>query len=348
MKRSIQIITKTISITLLFVILFSLSSCALPWEEERNRVFEEICTIEKCSDYAIITSRGYVSSAEEIDFASIVRKKVLDDGHKIKNDKSCTFHRFDGLVVFSYLYKSEKRFLGINNSNNRWAVGTISLNDFSIEIHYLKNKYEDILVSHLSQTHLCLSVRDEDAKKETDEYGNEIIRFDYITLDRSNEELKFREDYQSTLEIMGEQIEDYKNPDTFVCNGKTYKIDNNSKYSVILDENSEEVAKLNGSVKPSCSSFEYSDVLLISPKLQEINQILGEGSKEIIARFFTNGEDLFVGFVTDMSMFGIMCNLTCPVIFKTDLNFDSFEYVGCVHPNYLSDFYYIVEVEKIN
>ena len=69
---------------------------------------------------------------------------------------------------------------------------------------------------------------------------------------------------------------------------------------------------------------------------------------EIVARFFTNGEDLFVGFVTEMSMFGVMCNLTCPVIFKTDLNFESFEYIGCASQNFMTDFYSTVQIDKIN
>ncbi len=350
MKRSGRIRSFILSVALLLALLLSLSSCTMPWEAERNRVFEEINEMEKSPDYAILTSRGYVSAAEEIDFTDIVRSKVLEDGRKIKGDNTCGFYRLEDVVVFSYLYKSQKRFFGINDSNNYWAVGTISLDDFSIEIHYLENRYEHMNVRELSQTHICLALVDENVKRETDENGNEIIRPDYATLNRSTDELTCVDDYQAALDVIGEIVEDYANPDTFVSDGKTYTIRNNSKYSVIWAENGEEIiAELNGSVKPLCASFEYADVLLISPELQEINRILGEGSEnEIIARFFTNGEELFVGFVTEIGMFGNMCNLTCPVIFKTDLNFDSFEYVGCVSSNYQTNFYYRVEIEKVN
>lgn len=341
MKKLTKSTKKLLSITLFFVMLFSLFSCSLPWEEERNRIFEEIDKIGKSSDYAIVTSRRYVSATEEIDFADIVREKVLEDGHKIKNDKSCKFYKWNGLAVFSYLYKSEKRFWGINNSNNCWAVGTISLDDFSIEIHYLKNKYEYTSIINLSQTHLCFKVRDENAKKETDQYGNEIIEYDYTTLNRVNEELHYWEDSKSALEVIGEPVEGYKNPNTFVYNGKTYTISG----TIIRDEKGETFATLNGLHAP----FEYSDVLLVSSELQEINKILGEGDEYCITSyFFTNGEDLFVGFVTEMTKFGVMCNLTCPVIFKTNLDFDSFEYIGCVSQDYMNNFYEQVEVRKIN
>lgn len=36
-----------LSIALLFSVAFSFTSCTLPWEEERDRVFEEIDKIEK-------------------------------------------------------------------------------------------------------------------------------------------------------------------------------------------------------------------------------------------------------------------------------------------------------------
>lgn len=52
--------------------------------------------------------------------------------------------------------------------------------------------------------------------------------------------------------------------------------------------------------------------------------------------------------VTEMSMFGVMCNLTCPVIFKTDLNFESFEYIGCVSQSFMTDFYSTVQIDKIS
>ena len=339
-----------LSIALLFSVAFSFTSCTPPWEEERDRVFEEIDKIEKSSDYAIITEREYVTATEKIVFEDLVKNKISKDGHKIKKEKSGTFERCGDFIVFSLNYKSGNRFWGINDSNNHWAVGIISLDDFSIEIHYLKNKYERLSPSFPSNTHLSFNALDEDKKstKDKDTYSDKD--YERIVIERSNGEITILEGLGfSAAEMIGEPFESYKTPNSFVWNGESFTITNNSKYSIIWNENEEEVAELNGSVKPLCASFEYSDILQISSELQEINAILGEGSEnEIVARFFTNGEDLFVGFVTEMSMFGVMCNLTCSVIFKTDLNFESFEYIGCASQNFMTDFYSTVQIDKIN
>ncbi len=315
-------------------------------------MFEEIDKLERNSDYAIITRREYVTATEKIVFEDLVKDKISNDGHKIKKEKSCWFQRFGDFIVFSLNYKSGKRFWGINDSNNHWAVGIISLDDFSIEIHYLKNKYESVTPSFPSNTHLSFNALDEDKEstKDKDTYSDKD--YECIIINRSNEEITILDGLRFHVpEMIGEPIESesYRNPQSFVWNGETFTITNNSKYSIIWNENEEEVAELNGSVKPLCASFEYSDILQISPELQEINAILGEGSEnEIVARFFTNGEDLFVGFVTEMSMFGVMCHLTCPVIFKTDLNFERFEYIGCVSQSFMTDFYSTVQIDKIN
>ncbi|MBR2970998.1 MAG: hypothetical protein IKC48_04295 [Clostridia bacterium] len=339
-----------LSATLLFSVMFSFTSCTFPWEEERDRVFEEIDKLERHSDYAIITDREYVTASEKIVFEDLVKNKISKDGHKIKTEKFGTFQRFSDFIVFSLNYKSGKRFWGINDSNNHWAVGIISLDDFSIEIHYLKNKYERVSPSFPSNTHLSFDMldKDKDSTKNKDTYSDKD--YERMVIERSNGEITILEGLGfSAAEMIGEPFESYKTPNSFVWNGKTFTITNHTKYSSIWNENGEQVAELNGSVKPLCASFEYSDILQVSTELQQINTILGEGSEnEIAARFFTNGEDLFVGFVTDMSMFGVMCNLTCPVIFKTDLNFESFEYIGCVSQSFMTDFDSTVQINKIN
>lgn len=333
-----------LSIILLFAMASSFSSCTLPWEKERARVFEEIDKIEKSSEYAIITTRRYVTATEKIVFEDIIKDKISEDGHKIKSEKAIRFKRFGDLIVFTFEYKSQKRFWGLNDANNYWAVGAISLEDFSIEIHYLKNKYEELHPEASSNTHLCFGGKDNDAKKDTNQNGNEIINLEFVTINRSSGKIKVHTDYQFVESEIGEKTEAYVNPKTFVLGGEIYTINNGVE---IWNEDKQIVANINASRKPV--TFKYSDILKVSPELQQVNTILGEVSDyKIAAYFFTNGEDLFVGFVTDFSMFGAECNLTCPVIFKTNLNFDSFEYVGCVSGNYTTDFYKIVQIEKIN
>ena len=345
MKNSIGMVSKIISITLIFAVLFSLSSCTRI--KERKRIYENINKIEKSSDYAITTNRSRIFATKQIDFIDIIREKISTDGRKIKNDRSAGFTRFDNRIAFSYRYRSESRVLGINNSNNYWAVGTISLDNYAVEIHYLQNKYEKMYLYALSQTYFGLAAEDTDYKKKN-ENGNIIIKHDFFTLDRADGKLTQVDSQEKLLESIGTPLENYKNPDAFVCDGETYKISNGSDSSTIWDENSNRIVGINDNGYSAIESFDYSDVLAVSPELQEINRILGEGHEnDIKGHFFTNGEDLFVGFVTETSLFGTVCNLTCPVIFKTDLSFDSFEYIGCVHPDFMTEFFNNVEIEKI-
>ena len=362
-----KLLSLLLSIILLFGVVFSFTSCIFP--EEAKRVFNEIDKIEKHSDYAIITRREYITATEKIVFEDIVRNKISKDGHKINQEKFGSFQRFGDFIVFSLNYKSGKRFWGINDSNNYWAIGIISLDDFLIEIHYLKNKYEQLTPSFTSNTHLSFDAFDEDKEStknkntyrnkdyewvintfDEDEESTKYEDYECIIINRSNEEITILNGMQlSPPEIIGNPIESYRNPNSFAWNGETYTISNGSSNSVIRNEKKELVAELDCSVEPLSASFGYSDILQISPELQEINDILGEGSEdEIEAHFFTNGEDLFVGFVTERSMFGAECYLIYPVIFKTDLNFDSFEYIGCVSDSYLYNFYSTVQIDKIN
>ena len=202
----------------------------------------------------------------------------------------------------------------------------------------MTNKYE-LMYAWLSETQFLIRVYDEDAKKQYNENGNEIINCDYYLLNRKDGEIEFFDDSDAYKKIAGEEIEHYANPTTFVYKGEQYTIFNGSN---IYNEKG-------GFVIGSDDLFNYSDVLMFSPELQEVNKILGEGNEYAIdSYFFTNGEDLFIGFVSEEDMFGYSCDLTCPVIFKTDLNLNSFEYIGCVSSKYTDDFYSRIEVKKID
>ena len=338
MKKLIALTAKLSTIVLFVAILLSLASCIMPFEAERQRIFKEIDKIEKSSNYAILSDERYVTQNEEIYFEKIIKERIQNDGHKTEDE--CKFHfcRYRDVITFTCLYNRENRFFGLNNSNNHYAFGTIAAKDFSIEIHYMTNKYE-LMYAWLSETQFLIRVYDEDAKKQYNENGNEIINCDYYLLNRKDGEIEFFDDYDAYKKIAGEEIEHYANPTTFVYKGEQYTIFNGSN---IYNEKG-------GFVIGSDDLFNYSDVLMFSPELQEVNKILGEGNEYAIdSYFFTNGEDLFIGFVSEEDMFGYSCDLTCPVIFKTDLNLNSFEYIGCVSSKYTDDFYSRIEVKKID
>lgn len=342
---------KKILLFLIVAISIVLSSCkfADAIEEVRRLKYEDINKIEKSSDYALIMNQRYISSTEEIDFANMIKEKVLNEKHKIEEDNFCGLKFYGDLVSFVYQYYSKNRFFGLNDLNNYWAVGTISLDDYSIEIHYIKSKYEKISILNLSKTHFCLSGVDENAKGETDQNGKEIIKYDYFILDRSNEKWLEFDDYSKALEAIGEEIEEYKNPDTFLYNGKTYTVKSSTEpnHSIVYDENGEKVVSLSDKFESFCDLFDNPDIVLNNKELKKICEIIGDNTvNNIEGLLFTNGEDLFVGFQTSMGMFGPACSLIGPVIFKTTLDFDSFEYIGCANKDY-RDFYSKVKIEKI-
>ncbi len=335
------------AVTLFFAV--SCDSCTFPWEERREQIYREIDQIERSADYAIVTDESYRSQKEEIQFKDIVDEKIEKDGYKIKSDGYFNACRYGDFIAFVRLYHSGNRFFGLNDYNQHYAVGVIPLEDFSAEIYYLTNRYEKMYAS-LTETHLLLTVKDEDAKKKYNENGDEILSFDYYSLERGTGKIKFFDDKASAREVTGEEAARYQNPTVFSWKDERFTIDNQTKYSFIYNEEKELVAMSNGSYAfDDAFLLEYVDVLSVSSELQTVNGILGEGNEYAIdVYFFTDGEDLFVGFVTDIGMFGIECNLTCPVLFKTNLDFDRFEFIGCVSGRYMNDFYHCVEIKKIN
>ena len=333
-KRKIKKLSALLLLLALLINLaFSLTSC--DWRAERDRIFAEVDKIEKHSDYAIITDYEYITSTEKIAFKDLVKNRIVNDGRTIEASYG-SFDRVGDFIVFSLRYKTEKRFWGINDSNNYWAVGVISLDDFSIEIYYLKNNCEEISPSFASYTHLCFDALDTDKESEKKE------DYECIIIDRVFDKVTTIKGKQSTPpEIIGAPIKDYENPHKFVWNGEAFSVGR----STIRNEKGEIIAELD---PYDVSSFTYSDILEISPELRKVNDILGEGKEDDIqAFFFTNGEELFVGFVTKTTMFGAECNLVVPVIFKTNLDFDSFEYIGCAKSSSLWNFYDKVQIKKI-
>lgn len=347
MRRIGKIGLLVLAVMLFFAV--SCDSCTFPAEERRAQIYREINQIERSADYAIVTDESYRSQKEEIQFKDIVDEKIKKDGYQIKSDGYFNSCRYGDFVTFVRLYQSENRFFGLNDWNQRYAVGVIRLEDFSVEIYYLTNRYEKMYAS-LTATHLLLAAKDEDAKKKVNENGDEILNFDYYSFDRGTGEIKFFDDKTSALAVTGEEMPRYQNPTAFSWKGERFTVDNQTKYSYIYNEKKELVAMSNGQYAfDDAFLLKYVDVLSVSPELQTVNGILGEGREYAIdAYFFTDGEDLFVGFVTDIGMFGIECNLTCPVLFKTNLDFDRFEFIGCVGGRYMNEFYHCVEIKKID
>ena len=154
-----------------------------------------------------------------------------------------------------------------------------------------------------------------------------------VEIDRKTKEVKICNSYDSAINYCGEVIEYYSNPNIYIEEGIQYEV---SSGSITYADDIYLV--------PECSYLVEE-----SEELKQIIEILG-GQKEMYTlegNFFTNGEELFIGFISDVGMFGYESDLRFPIIFKCSINSDIFEYVGCVFYKDVH-FYEDLEVIKLN
>jgi hypothetical protein len=110
------------------------------------------------------------------------------------------------------------------------------------------------------------------------------------------------------------------NYSTYTENGTVYKVSANTL------TNEEENGLINA------PSFGY--VLDRSETLQEIKAIVGINSNDVYSCFVTNGTELFLCFWSN-TLFGYEPDLPA-VVFRCDMSFESFEYVGMMYRSYHS------------
>ena len=315
----IKIIKRLLMLLMVAAISFSCSSCDFFSDVEqyrevrRNDLFNQINKIEKNPNYAFIHSGGYLSINEEINFQTLVEEKIREDGKNIK-ETFFDFNRFqDDIIGFIYRYKVEERFLGINDNNNSYAVGTISLNDYCISIQYLKCKYENFSSIFLSDTHYTFKGTDADNKTKDGEKT-----FKFITIDIKSGEMREWNNEEDALEFAGESIPYYYNTKKYTENGIEYGV---SSSSLIPNDSQNNFIRVP-------TQYEVKEK---SDEMKKIAEILDDEFHGIDGTFFTNGDELFIGFYASHGMFGIESNMTFPVIFKCDASFENFEYIGCIN-----------------
>ena len=321
---------KKFILLVLFSFITILCSSCQKMIEARNKarleLYNNISEIGNNPNYSICYNGGYVVGDEVIDFSNIITKKIEKDGKKINTKDLIRFIRIaeEDVVSFVYRYKTTKKIGLLFNKNNYYAVGTMSLKDYSISVNYFNCKYESITSFYLTNSHHRFILLDNDEKKD-DKYVSS-----YMTVDRTTGKLEEYKTESDSISVSGETLASYQNPTKYYFDNREYEV--KEKY---ITSNTFEV-----------EVPEFSYVMERSKELTKIAELIGNECYYNEGSFFTNGEDLFIGYFETIGMFGDMGRLEFPVIFKCDLSMENFEYIGCVY--YLnSDFYQTIEINRV-
>ena len=280
-----------------------------PWEIEEQRIFDEINQIEKNSNYALINDWEYRSADRAVVWKDLITEKIQADGKK-QETSTCYTDLYlkepnttnGGFVAFAYSYDSEFAWFGLNKNTKKYAIGTISLADYSFKIHYLKLPYSKFYVVQTSETHFCCSAEDGETTS-------------YVLVNRESGKIEKKWDnFESVKEHFTNGINQVYNRDTYTEDGIVYNV-----YRSCLE--SEDGVRINP------PSYEY--VQEKSEEMQRIQSIAGASDSTVDCVFITNGTELFVVFNYSQGMLGALSHLA-PVVFRCDTSFETFEYIGCV------------------
>jgi hypothetical protein len=294
-------------------------------EDTIQELYNKIDQMEKSPNYAIIYAGGYISQTEEINFKELVKAKLKSDKKSTENS-NIYFQRLEqNITRFIWKYKESNRMIGLNDNNNHYAIGTISLIDYSVSVQYFKCKYEKIDSISLSDTHFILDMYDIDNEISENNYESKMVVISRETGEKK--EYSFDDNYRDSV---GKLISTYKNPTTYIKNEIEYTTNTNLYY--------EENGKRNWIVPPR-----LIDIYKKSEDLTELYNILDNNGSpygtSLAGTFITNGEELFIVFYAEHGMFGVESAMQFPVIFKCDTSLENFEYIGCVdsRQSYFSD-----------
>ena len=311
MKKIKKLLTIGLAVLLMLCMSVSLVGCRpYWWEIEEQKIFNEVDKIARHPDYALVTNYEYRSAEKVVIWEDLIVEKVKSDGKKVEStDCSKSLYLKEpnklegGFIAFSYNYSNEFKWFGLNKNNHNHAIGIMSLDDYSFEIHYFELPYNKFYILRISETHYCC-------------YAEEDDEITYLLINRKNGKIEEKwESFDLVQENFTNKILQNHNHSTYTENGITYTV--SEKYV----ENEE----LNVSIR--IPSFEY--VMERSQELQQINVVAGANDDAVSRSFITNSTELFIIYSNEPGMFGAKCHLT-PVVFRCDLSLETFEYVGCL------------------
>lgn len=331
MKRFMKkIISLLLTVVLCLGMVIGFVGCEdSPWAIEERRLFGVVNEIPKNPNYVLINNFEYRSAEKAIIWEEMIMEKVKADGKKIEGGR-CIKELYlkepnkleGGFVAFVYHYSTEFPWFGLNVNNENYAIGTISLDDFSFEIHYISLPYSKCSVSMVSETHFCCYVEATRAKKEWKEF---------LLINRASGKV------EKLWKTFDEATENFQGAISQNYNQRTYT-ENGIDYTLYLINNTR---LKNEELKISIEVPTYEYVLQRSQELKQIDAELQKKNVEGI--FITNGIELFVAYTRESGMFGKSSHLN-PIVFRCDTTLETFEYIGCTFYNVLKN----MAVIKIN
>lgn len=315
MKTIEKLWSVVLGIMLMLCMGFGLAGCEYQWEIEGRKVFETADQITKNPDYALINDFEYRSAEEAIVWKELIEEKIKSDRKKIESTSYCTALYLKepnttkgGFVAFTYKYGENDSWAGCNKNTQKYAIGTISLDDYSFKIHYLNFPYSKLYISQISETHFCCTAEDDDTTV-------------YVSVNRENGKIEKQFDnFDAIKESFTGALTQIYNERFYTENEIVYTIARRSEEGIL--RNKEEKIEL------YTPSYEY--VMEKSEELRAINEIAKADNYKVKARFISNGTELFVVFSKGTNTFGMECQLV-PVVFRCDTSFETFEYIGCMY-----------------
>ncbi|MBR2646811.1 MAG: hypothetical protein IKD47_04565 [Clostridia bacterium] len=291
-----------------------------PWEIAEKEVFDAANKIARHPDYALIDEHEYRSAEKTIIWKDLIIKKIKSDGKRVESTAcyTCPYLKEPntlegGFISFSCNYSNEFNWFGLNKNNCNHAIGIMSLDDYSFEIHYFSLPYSQFYILKVSETHFCC-------------YTEEDNKAAYLLINRKNGKIEEKwENFDLVKENFKDEILPIHNHSTYTENGIEYTV--GRSYVKNAEEN----------ISIRLPSYEY--VMERSPELQQINEVAKANDNTVSSIFITNGTELFIVYSHEMGMMGSRCHLI-PVVFRCDTSLETFEYVGCLsHATYYPENY---------
>ena len=315
MKKIKKILTIGLAVLLILCMGLGLIGCEYKWEIEEKKIFDVADKITKHPDYALINDYEYRSAEKAVVWEDLIEEKIKADGKDIEST-SCRTALYlqesnkteGGFVAFTYKYGKDKSLLGLNKNNQKYAIGTISLDDYSFKIHYLNLPYSKFYLFQISETHFCCTAEDDETTV-------------YVLVNRKSGKI------EQTFDELDSVNENFTGALTQIYNQSFYT-ENEIVYTIARMSNQGILRKKDDKTEFYTPSYER--VMEKSEELKQINEVANANNYEVTATFISNGTELFVVFSKATSMFGAECQLV-PVVFRCDTSFEIFEYIGCMY-----------------
>ena len=315
-----KLLTTVLAVLLMLCMSLGLVGCEYKWEIEEKKIFDVADKVTKHPDYALINDFEYRSADETVVWKDLIAEKIKVDGKTIETTICRTALYLKepnktegGFVAFTYKYGKENSLLGLNKNNQKYAIGIISLDDYSFKIHYIQLPYAKFYIFQIFETHFCCIGEDGDAEE-----GDSTV---YLLLNRNSGKI------EQTFDNYDSVKENFTGGLTQIFNKSSYT-ENDIVYNIASIRDQGLLKSKDGKIEFYSPSYEC--VIEKSEELKQINEVANANDYDVEATFISNGTELFIVFSKGTDMFGMKCQLV-PVVFRCDTSFESFEYIGCMY-----------------